>query len=1099
MRQILPTTLAATSLLVALAGCSREAGVTGEWIAFDGPLTLTRGASLDSVSRDLIAPADGICVAIAEENDVDMVLGLQSLANGVASKADFESGLYGEGIEVGSIQVTRGSKVTLRLSSPPDLPEPPNSQTRVVCYDEHARAPETQARIAAFRAWGQAALRDASSSQESIQRRRELYDVAIARLESDGHDARMAAWAHHIKGVMLHDAMIDLRAALVESHAAEKAFAALSPPEPHNVARARFHTAAKLTELLADASWTNPTPEEAKVESQRIFTDLGGESSPLSALEKARAIKFLGVICIQVGDFECATRNFEAAAALVHKIGHRREEALLLHNLGVTAGDLGDFARAVRYYDRVVAIADKTWDPVNYVAYQQNAGLGFASYGDTSRGIEHLLLALEHARARESALDLGRVMASLGTVYWRRGDVQQAETFFNESLKQRRQLNDIYGLIPSLTMVGRFARFEGRADEALALHREALARASTPDLKASAQYELSLDFAAAGRFDNAIAFCRDALRDTTNVRPIRRAYIQIALAEHLVARRPDAAALLEADQRSQAALATALERADMVLEADARHLRARLLVIRRNYGDARREYERAISVILDFRGSTASPELQAATLAYEQDTFREYVDLLMRAAVARGPGRFTTTSQDEEDALRVLELARSGNVAAGYDLHIDAATQARIDDLLQQMAAKRVRIAALNTAATPRNMTSDALQLEMSRLRAEVDRLRGSAAADAGSGKLPASISRPWPAVAAGVTQLSYALGKLNAYLWVRDASGLRAVVLAAPSSQIERALAAFGAINQVREADRLERSLEELSAILLPPGTLEQVHGSLEIVAEGRLGTLPFAALHVPGSGQRIVQLHSVRMISSMFDVGTPRPARPRAMAFVGIASGTAKLRSAGHEFASLGSARAEARTIADLFATSGDAAHVKLLTAADGDAQTIRSLWNGGVEAMHFATHGLANLRYPSASLLLLPKGGSEQPVYLTAGEVQEWRGDTGLVFLAACETAAGPARFAEGMSGLPRSFLGAGARGVVATLWPVEDVYEGEFSVDFYRRYIVGRDVERALADTQRAWLLPRPGEQDAARLERLATAWAHVFSAKPKGGG
>src|SRR5262249_35125498 len=159
-----------------------------------------------------------------------------------------------------------------------------------------------------------------------------------------------------------------------------------------------------------------------------------------------------------------------------------------------------------------------------------------------------------------------------------------------------------------------------------------------------------------------------------------------------------------------------------------------------------------------------------ATLAYEQDTFREYVDLLMRAAVARGSNRFTQVSPDEEDALRVLELARSGNMAAARDLRLDAATQARVDELLQLMAAKRVRIATINASGSPGGPTSDALQLEMSRLRAEVDRLRGSASSEASSGKLPMSIRRPWPPVAAGVTQLSYALGKRNAYLWVRDA-----------------------------------------------------------------------------------------------------------------------------------------------------------------------------------------------------------------------------------------------------------------------------------------------------------------------------------------
>ena len=1089
--------LAAPLLLAGLASCSREPRVAGETVLLDEPLTLVRGKSIDSVSRELIAPADGLCVAIAEENDVDMVLGLQSIANGSApAKVEFESGLYGEGVEVGAIPVTHGAKVTVELSSPPDLPVPARSQTRVACYDVNARTPEIQARIVAYRAWSEAALRGASSSAESIQRRRDLYDVAIAKLESDGDDARMAAWAHHIKGVMLHDAMIDLRAAMADSRAAEKAFAALKPAEPRNVARARFHSAAKLTELLNDATWTNPTPEEAKAESWKVFTELATESSPLSALEKARARKFLGVICFQLGDFDCATREYEAAAAAARKVGHRREEISIVHNLGVTAGDLGNFASAVRYYDRVVAIADKTWDPVDYSSFQQNAGVAYASFGDTSRGIEHLLLALEHARQRESALDLGRATSGLGLVYWRRGDVQQAETFYNESLKQRRTVTDGPGLIPSLTMVGRFARYQGRADEALALHREALMRASTPDQKARALYELALDDAAAGQYDRAIALCRDALHDTKTVQPIRRAYIQLALAEFLIIRKPDAAGFAEADQLSLASLAIALAKADLVLEAAARHLRAKLLAARRHYGDARREYEKAIAVILGFRGTTASPELQAATLAYEQDTFREYVDLLMRAAVARGSGHFTAASQDEEDALRVLELARSGNMAAARDLRLDAKTQARVDGLLQQMAAKRVRIAAINATGNPGGQTSEALQLEMSRLRAEVDRLRGSAATEASSGKLPASISRPWPAVAAGVTQLSYALGARNAYLWVRDANGLRVAVLAEPSARLERDLAVFGAINQVRESDQLERSLAALSAKLLPPGALDHASGALEIVAEGSLGTLPFAALQVPGSGKRLVESNAVRMISSMFDMGTAAPAGRRAMTFVGIAGGTGKMRSAGHVFASLGAARAEAHTIANLFASASDAAHVKLLTAADGDAETIRALWAEGVDAVHFATHGLANLRYPSASLLLLPKGSSEQPVYLTAGELQEWRGDTGLVFLAACETAAGPARFAEGMAGLPRSFLGAGARGVVATLWPVEDVYEGEFSVDFYRRFIVGHDAESALAETQRAWLQRRPGESESSRQQRLATAWAHVFHARPK---
>jgi CHAT domain-containing protein len=133
--------------------------------------------------------------------------------------------------------------------------------------------------------------------------------------------------------------------------------------------------------------------------------------------------------------------------------------------------------------------------------------------------------------------------------------------------------------------------------------------------------------------------------------------------------------------------------------------------------------------------------------------------------------------------------------------------------------------------------------------------------------------------------------------------------------------------------------------------------------------------------------------------------------------------------------------------------------------------------------------------SSLLLRPaRDVSGSPSYLTAGQVQEWRGDTDLVYLSACETAVGPARFAEGLPGLQRAFLRAGARSVIATLWPVEDLYAGEFAKDFYRRYTAGTPASQALSQTQRAWMEEKPGSRASEQAFRHMTAWAHVLYAQ-----
>jgi CHAT domain-containing protein len=346
----------------------------------------------------------------------------------------------------------------------------------------------------------------------------------------------------------------------------------------------------------------------------------------------------------------------------------------------------------------------------------------------------------------------------------------------------------------------------------------------------------------------------------------------------------------------------------------------------------------------------------------------------------------------------------------------------------------------------------------------------------------------PWRAIVNGVTQLSYMLDTRSAYLWVRDSTGIRATTLAASPAMIARDAAALTKAIQARASQKLDEALIRLSGDLLPPGVFASNATTIQVAADGRIAGIPFAALRAQGP------LH-VETITSLFEArATQRPGPHHPLDLVALASDARSIAGAPESqvFSILQMTNAEARSIAAIFQTRNPQSAVKLLLGAEGNAGNLMKLWQGGVDAVHFATHGLSDPRQSLTSLILLPAPNAEgMASYLTAGQVQEWRGDVNLVFLGACDTAVGPARFAEGMTGMQGAFLRAGARGVIASLWPVEDIYASQFAADFYRRYTAGMPASQALSETQRAWMVPAPGVRESEQAYRRMTAWAHAY--------
>ena len=240
-------------------------------------------------------------------------------------------------------------------------------------------------------------------------------------------------------------------------------------------------------------------------------------------------------------------------------------------------------------------------------------------------------------------------------------------------------------------------------------------------------------------------------------------------------------------------------------------------------------------------------------------------------------------------------------------------------------------------------------------------------------------------------------------------------------------------------------------------------------MVTDGALEYVPFAALPQPGTDDPLVVHHELASLPSAsvlgFQRAQARPDRTPHGALAVIADplyGSNDERIAAPEepsesfrdfsepghYARLPYASEEAEAIAALAPPGGTL--VKLGPEAVKDSVLGSAL--ADYRYIHFAVHGVIDTDYPALSRLVLSQvDAAGRPLVdgsLRLHDIYDMRLNAQMVVLSACDTALGQEVRGEGLIGLARGFMYAGARRVVASLWRVQDKATATLMARFYQ---------------------------------------------------
>jgi CHAT domain-containing protein/Flp pilus assembly protein TadD len=766
--------------------------------------------------------------------------------------------------------------------------------------------------------------------------------------------------------------------------------------------------------------------------------------------------------------------KFKKAIALWNTLHDDYEEAVALYGRGFALQAIGENQQAINDFNQALTL----FGDDGYSRAFTSAGLGFPLMylGDYEGAMRSFNLALQLSRPAQSVKVEGVALYGLGWTHAFRGEYEAALQNFSESLKLRQAAKEARSEALSLTGIGKVELLMGHKERAQVYLLRALERLPKSKGNAKVQGDILSNLGWVSRSLNENSAALD--------------YFNHALP---------------------------LRQGDRIGEATTLYGISTISQRLGKFEESIVAIEAALEIIESLRTRGLNQQLRLSYFASIQDYYDFYIYLLMRLDKLR-PGQGYAAK-----ALHACERARARSL-------IDLLAENQIDlrhgvDASLLAAERRVDQELSDAVERQYQKQSDPGADESAQVHSLVGQREALRAQIREASPSYAAIVQPQPLTAREIQELvldnetvllEYALGEDESYLWIvtvqeifsyrlpgrvdieRRARTLNESLLA--RDQIVSNESAAKKRSRITEADtRATVVSHELGQILLSPIAGRFAGKRLLIVAPDILQYVPFAALVDPRSptsplinDHELVVLPSATTVSVLRAHIKSRMPQPNLVAAFGdpvfgpldervasilsrkrgitdpppTSTAAASVPSPTTTFSRLLSSRWEATQIASMVS----AKNRKLFLDFDASRQIVTGDDISRFRFIHFATHAIVDNQHPELSgivLSMVDKTGRSQNGFLSANEIFDLKLPAELIVLSACRTGLGKEFKGEGLVGLTRAFMYAGAARVVVSLWDVDDKPTSELMVRFYR-HMLGPEKLRPAAALRQAQL-------------------------------